>query len=167
MKSKVCTFFALGLIFLPACTTTTESLLASRGHEGRVFTYPADYDRVFNAAVEAARSRRLKMIRRDRKEGLLLASDTIRWLNGGGRIALFLPDWDLPKPRSKSFPNLMFSFRGLPFIGPPGNAPPLSTRAFANKCRLSELLSKLLSKLLIDSETCSDIIAVRLNLSVL
>ncbi len=75
--------------FLPACTTA-ESLLTERGKGGKVFVCQAGYDRAYQATLSVMRTRHLKVIRKDKKQGYILASDTIRFLNGGGRVAVYL-----------------------------------------------------------------------------
>lgn len=77
---------ALGM----AACTSTETLLASRGHGGRSFVFAANYNRTYDASLETLAQERLKIIRRDKEKGYLVAGDTIRFLSGGGRVAIFL-----------------------------------------------------------------------------
>lgn len=80
----------LAVVFFGGCTTT-ESLLDSRGKgQGEAFVCTASYQRAYDTAVGTLKQRRLKILRKDKRKGYILASDTIRLLNGGGRIAVFL-----------------------------------------------------------------------------
>lgn len=81
--------FILSLSFLTGCTTT-ESLLASRGKEGKVFVCASTYDQVYKAVLQTLRDQRFKIITKDKNQGYVITSDKIRFLNGGGRMAIYL-----------------------------------------------------------------------------
>lgn len=79
----------LAATFLSGCATS-ESLLSKRGRGGNVFTCQAEYGQVYDEVLHIFKKERLRVIRRDRKKGEIIGGDTIRFLNGGGRIAVFL-----------------------------------------------------------------------------
>lgn len=87
-RAEFLAFFLLSVL-LPACTTT-ESLLTERGKGGKVFVCQAGYDRAYETALSVMRARRLKILRKDKKQGYVLAGDIIRFFNGGGRVAVYL-----------------------------------------------------------------------------
>lgn len=80
---------ALFIAALPACANT-QDMLAQKGKGGRAFTCLASYDRVYDATVQALEQRDFKIIIKDKREGTIVASDKIRFLNGGGRVAIFI-----------------------------------------------------------------------------
>lgn len=95
MRNNLFIFFLLGFV-LSSCTTT-DSLLAERGKGGKIFVCQAGYEEAYQAALSAMKVRRLKVIRKDKKRGAIVASDTIRFLNGGGRVAVYLSELEPAK----------------------------------------------------------------------
>ena len=91
--SKRLVLTAVSLLLLAACTDT-QSLVTERGKAGRSFTCLASYDRVYDAALETLKRNDFKIIMQDKREGTILASDKIRFLNGGGHVALFFEKVD-------------------------------------------------------------------------
>lgn len=79
----------LGAFLLGGCTTTKD-ILSDRGRGGDVFVVMSSYPKVYEAVVETVERKDLKIIRKDKDEGAVVASDTIRFLNGGGRVAIYL-----------------------------------------------------------------------------
>jgi hypothetical protein len=72
--------------------TTTKDVLSARGRGGDVFVVMSSYPKVYEAAVETVERSDLKIIRKDKAEGEVVASDTIRFFNGGGRVAIYLQE---------------------------------------------------------------------------
>ncbi|MBI4549479.1 MAG: hypothetical protein HY714_00935 [Candidatus Omnitrophica bacterium] len=83
---------AVAFVFLAAGCTTTKDILSDRGRGGDVFVVMSSYPKVFEAAVETVERKDLKIIRKDKDVGAVVASDTIRFFNGGGRVAIYFQE---------------------------------------------------------------------------
>lgn len=101
-------------LFLPGCTTT-QALLSERGKGGKGFVLQSGYDTAYQAALTVMREQRLKIISKDRKQGYILAGDTIRFFNGGGRVAVFLYELEPSKTQFEILSKPYF-FLPLPTI---------------------------------------------------
>jgi len=89
LKTKWIPVFLLCFV-LTGCTTA-ESLIDYKGKgEGEVFVCTASYKRAYETAISTLKKRRLKILRKDKDKGYIIASDTIRLFNGGGRIAVYV-----------------------------------------------------------------------------
>lgn len=113
MMEKPAVLFLLA-VFLASCTTT-QSLLLERGKGGKGFVLQSGYDTAYQATLTVMREQRLKIISKDRKQGYILAGDTIRFLNGGGRVAVFLYELEPSKTQFEIISKPYF-FLPLPTI---------------------------------------------------
>lgn len=109
MKNRI--LLLLLTVFLVSCTTT-QSLLLERGKGGKGFVLQSGYDTAYQAALTVMREQDLKIISKDRKQGYILAGDTIRFFNGGGRVAVFLYELE---PSKTQFEIISKPYFYLPF----------------------------------------------------
>lgn len=76
------------ILALGGCAST-ETVKEAQG-EGASRTYPAAYESVYNATLEAAKSKNLEVVESDKATGKIILSHGITLWSWGERIAVFV-----------------------------------------------------------------------------
>lgn len=87
MKTSILMVAVVGL--LASGCASTQTVKEAKG-QGVTYTYPFDYEAVYNATLAAAKFKNLEVVEQDKTRGQLILSHGVTPLSWGERIAVFV-----------------------------------------------------------------------------
>ena len=80
------------ILMITGCASV-ETVKNSQG-QGETRTYGFGYEKVFNATLDAAKAKELKVVESSQGDGKVILSHGVTWWSWGERIALFITSID-------------------------------------------------------------------------